>query len=301
MNNSSKIINPVTCNKDFTILRRISSRKIQDGYEKIFNIKVAKYFHNINTVYLCKCNKTGYLFFYPFTICGDEDFYKSLQNFDWYYQSEKWEFKLSRKLIHKGDLLEIGCGEGDFMNSLKGNKYIKTKGIEFNSKAINICRTKNLDVENYKLHELPSNSFDYLVSFQVLEHISDVKYFFENSHRLLRKGGKLIIGVPNTSSFVFFPFSNYYFQHGSLLLNMPPHHVGWWSKSSLKDVAKLFDFQVEDFYFEQLPAFRRDLASINLSHYFKIRPLYKIFILLLNKYVIKTFKGETLLAVIEKK
>ncbi len=44
---------------------------------------------------------------------------------------------------------------------------------------------------------IPSESFDYVISFQVIEHIRRDKAAIEELHRVLRPGGKLIISTPN--------------------------------------------------------------------------------------------------------
>ena len=43
------------------------------------------------------------------------------------------------------------------------------------------------------LHNIESNSIDYVVTFQVIEHIQDDNYFLEEIYRVLKPGGKLLL------------------------------------------------------------------------------------------------------------
>ncbi|HOW26152.1 MAG TPA: methyltransferase domain-containing protein [Bacteroidales bacterium] len=290
----------MTLGEDYIVLKHIDKRLLLESYKKLFDIDVTRMFNEIETINLCKCLKTGYIYFSPFTIIGDEQFYKDLQHYEWYYQSEKWEFEISRKHIVKGHLLEIGCGNGDFLDSLKNKHLLTFQGTELNSDAVNICKSKNLNVGHKSLSDFQSDSFDYIVSFQVLEHISAINDFFVNSYRVIKRGGKLIISVPNTKSYVFYPFTDYYLQNGSLLLNMPPHHVGWWNNSSIQKVAKLFGFHLKKIYFEPLPFYRKELVQINLQNQLKNIVFSKLFNILPYYLMKKMFNGETILVVLEK-
>ena len=42
-----------------------------------------------------------------------------------------------------------------------------------------------------------SNSFDFVITFQVIEHIINDEDFVREIHRVLKKGGKLILTTPN--------------------------------------------------------------------------------------------------------
>ena len=44
---------------------------------------------------------------------------------------------------------------------------------------------------------IPSNSFDYVITFQVIEHIKNDFAFLKEIHRVLRPGGRLIVSTPN--------------------------------------------------------------------------------------------------------
>ncbi|WP_291781068.1 class I SAM-dependent methyltransferase [Cecembia sp.] len=101
----------------------------------------------------------------------------------------------------KGSLLEIGCGEGRGVEVLIENAqdYL---GIDKIQEVVDRL-TKKYPQANFKQAFIPpfagiaDNSFDTVVSFQVIEHIQDDRLFLEEINRVLKPGGKAIISTPN--------------------------------------------------------------------------------------------------------
>lgn len=102
----------------------------------------------------------------------------------------------------KGDLLELGCGEGRGVEMLlpHAHRYL---GLDKIGKVIDSLRVRFPEIE-FRQAVIPpfegitDNSFDTIVSFQVIEHISDDAFFLEEIYRVLRPGGKAIISTPNS-------------------------------------------------------------------------------------------------------
>lgn len=101
----------------------------------------------------------------------------------------------------KGNLLEIGCGEGRGIELLltKADHYTgidKNKGIIENlSKKFPSAAFINANIP--PMRELADNSFDSIVSFHVIEHIKDDGLFVKEIHRLLKPGGVALLVTPN--------------------------------------------------------------------------------------------------------
>ena len=87
-------------------------------------------------VELYEC-RTCHLRFFPPELAGSDQLYAQLQLFDWYYMPRKWEYDVAVQDIGRNSrLLEVGCGVGDFIQCLLGEKQIDAFGIEINTDYI---------------------------------------------------------------------------------------------------------------------------------------------------------------------
>lgn len=240
---------PLTNSTDIKLECPIDVGTIIRGWA-VDDIDVARFFTGLDSIKLYRCLKTGYKFFYPFNLGGDNKFYKDLQKFPWYYFDWKWEYDIALKQVKTGDkVLEIGCGRGDFIAKLKtiGATCV---GLEFNDTALAICRKTNLDVRNETIQDHAKNKpekYDVVCSFQVMEHIAEIGAAIKASLDILKTNGKLIICVPNNGSFI---------KHGPFnRFNSPPHHMGLWDEQSLKNLEKIFSVKVSEIIFEPLQTY----------------------------------------------
>lgn len=108
---------------------------------------------------------------------------------------------METKKIISGTVLEIGCGEGYGLVELapKAEKYLAidkypTPISEELQKENNIT-FEQMDVPPLK--NIADNSIDFVVTFQVIEHINDDEFFVSEIYRVLKPGGKLILTTPN--------------------------------------------------------------------------------------------------------
>src|SRR5690606_1498259 len=108
---------------------------------------------------------------------------------------------IAAKPLVKGDLLEVGCGEGrgvevllDQVDSYHGLDKIQ-EVIENLKKRYPKVTFEQAVIPPF--HTLTSNRFDTVVSFQVIEHIEDDRLFLQEIYRVLKPGGKAIISTPN--------------------------------------------------------------------------------------------------------
>jgi ubiquinone/menaquinone biosynthesis C-methylase UbiE len=100
-----------------------------------------------------------------------------------------------------GDLLEIGCGTGRGVAVLAQSVSNYT-GVDKNEPLMlkltaDYPEFKFIDMFLPPLKGLADNSFDYIVTFQVIEHIEDDNEFIKEAHRVLKPGGKLILTTVN--------------------------------------------------------------------------------------------------------
>lgn len=277
----------------------LSVNRICCDYSKM-GIDVNRFFKT-DLVQLYECLDSGYRFYYPFSCIGDAAFYKDLSKSRPSYYSQRWEHSKALNYIDKSDfVLEIGSGFGAFLNRLKKTN-IKSVGLELNPHAVEVCTKNRLKVKNILIeNEAKTNkeTYDVVCSFQVLEHIGQVGNFLQASIDSLKKGGKLIIGVPNNNPYLFIN-DKYH------TLNLPPHHAGLWNKKSLKSLEKIFPLKLKSIEFEPLDNtysyfLNHQIKNNNKLSSFSLKLMNKFFPRLLKKTICKFINGRNVLTVFEK-
>ena len=109
-------------------------------------------------------------------------------------------YKLAAPFIN-GDVLELGVGEGRGLELLApaAGSYTALDKIKSSIENLRVqypeVRCIHSSIPPVK--DLESNSFDLVISFQVIEHIRNDRLFLEEIGRLLRPGGKCLISTPN--------------------------------------------------------------------------------------------------------
>lgn len=109
------------------------------------------------------------------------------------------------KKLNVEKILDAGCGEGFTLEYLRVRKIGKSyEGIDFLKKAIEIG-TKvhpNIVLREASIYELPykDNSFDLVLSTEVLEHLEDPKKALKEIFRVSRK--YIVLSVPNEPIFM---------------------------------------------------------------------------------------------------
>ncbi|MEJ2004345.1 MAG: class I SAM-dependent methyltransferase, partial [Cyclobacteriaceae bacterium] len=102
-----------------------------------------------------------------------------------------------------GELLEIGCGEGRGIDVALPHCSGYT-GIDKIREVIEKLSDKYPD-QKFIAGNIPplqmfeDNSFDSIISFQVIEHIEDDRLFLKEISRILRPGGIALLTTPNIS------------------------------------------------------------------------------------------------------
>jgi 2-polyprenyl-3-methyl-5-hydroxy-6-metoxy-1,4-benzoquinol methylase len=96
-------------------------------------------------------------------------------------------------------LLEIGCGTGRFIREIVDNKNLEITGSEIYLKGILYAKKNipNVDFIQFDVTQgLIGEEFDLIIALDVVEHIENDVAALSNIYKMLRKGGGLIITVP---------------------------------------------------------------------------------------------------------
>lgn len=179
----------------------------------------------------------------------DKPFYIDhyLEDIDWWNAVYKDRYEALENYLggQVGSLLDVGSGPGFFL-ALGRTRGWQVKGIEPSKKAFDYSRTVlNLEVKNVFLDANNSKtlgSFDVVNMGEVLEHLSDPIKMLQIAKDLIKPNGLLSLIVPND------------FNPIQLILRdqlgfkpwwvAPPHHLNYFSHSSLKKLVESQGFEV---------------------------------------------------------
>jgi 2-polyprenyl-3-methyl-5-hydroxy-6-metoxy-1,4-benzoquinol methylase len=115
-------------------------------------------------------------------------------------------------------IFEIGFRNGLFIDECRREGLLPT-GLEINREYVEEVKTKfpNMDILWYDggTFPVPDASYDFVVSFQVLEHVNSTEHIIDESIRILKAGGIMYHVAPNYHSFyeghykvIWLPFLN---------------------------------------------------------------------------------------------
>lgn len=164
--------------------------------------------------------------------------------------------------------LDIGCGSGlntHFFGYRSSMYCLKKKGfdvvgVEPSSEARKVAQKYGLKVVP-SIFELHEQDFDCIRMNWSLEHVTSPTEYFKTFKRLLKTGGKLIIGVPNYDGILYRLFPD---------CVEVPVHTYYFTPKTLEAYFKKYNFRVIDKYFFSYPSMFV-LASEVLRHKDPIR------------------------------
>src|SRR5713101_5174503 len=128
-----------------------------------------------------------------------------------------------------GELMDVGCGTGNFLVAARDAGY-SVSGIELDGNAarfakerLGLGRVLPLSVGQFAARH-PSQKFDVITFFEVLEHQADPEVFLEAVTDCLRPNGWIALSVPNRNRWMT----------GIDVLDYPPNHFLRWSAAALE-------------------------------------------------------------------
>jgi len=181
------------------------------------------------------------------------------------YKAAKTEYptKLCKHLFSefpKGSkLLDVGCGNGDFI--------LELEKLGFDACGVDINEDHNLNDKFIKInlqterYPFPDNYFDLVFSKSVIEHLREPDFLFDEVYRVLKPGGTFICLTP---SYKHAYKEQFYIDHT---------HVTPFTRFSLETLCELSGFEPKCEYLYQLPFLWKYKFLLPFVRLFSLLPL----------------------------
>ena len=158
----------------------------------------------------------------------------------------KWDLIKKHQNKDKINVLDIGCGTGDFLKYGNQKNNSNGVGVEPNDVARQKAQSKNVVVFN-DLKEIKAQNYDVITLWHVLEHVPDIENYFSFFNEKLHKDGLLVIAVPNFKSYD----AKFYGEHWAAW--DVPRHLWHFSKNSMQKISQTHAFDlthIQPMYFD---------------------------------------------------
>jgi SAM-dependent methyltransferase len=164
----------------------------------------------------------------------------------------------------KGRVLDVGAGTGFFLNEMK-EKGWQVAGTEKSSEARSFAKKEfGLEINDAEnLFQFDDYSFDVITLWHVLEHIHQLNENMEAFSKLLKPDGRLIIAVPNHTSYDALHYREYWAAWDV------PRHLWHFGPNQLKQFTEKYGFQLQKMHTMPFDAF---YVAILSEKYKKSKP-----------------------------
>lgn len=155
-----------------------------------------------------------------------------------------WKLKLVKRYtglnIKTGTILDIGAGTGAFLNKAGNDANWSVTGLEPDAGARKVCNEKyHLRLEpSEKLFDLPSEKFDAVTMWHVMEHVHQLHEYMEQIKRVLKKDGVAFIALPNYTSKDATIYAEYWAAYDV------PRHLYHFSPTAVRKLAAIHGLTV---------------------------------------------------------
>lgn len=136
-----------------------------------------------------------------------------------------------RELGEGRKLLDVGCGNGAFLDSMRRRTGCEVHGLDLSPAAVGQAkRLYGLDVFQGTVAQAPfgEGTFDVVTAWWYLEHVPDPQVCVGMMAKLLKAGGLCVIGVPNVESCWARLFKDKWYHLDC------PRHLCLWTPAAMK-------------------------------------------------------------------
>jgi len=156
-----------------------------------------------------------------------------------YHSIRKRTLQSKKKLIEReteksnGNILDIGCGTGAFLNTMQKGGW-KITGLEPDETARVKAKTLyGIDPQpSNNIFNLSNNSYDAITMWHVLEHVHELNEYVAQLKNMLTEKGKIFIAVPNYTSYDAQHYGQFWAAYDV------PRHLYHFSPESMKKLVE---------------------------------------------------------------
>ena len=225
---------------------------------------------------LWRCGSCGFIFMNPpfsdacINSLYGQDYYEGTAPYSYVderrikkYARYVWDKRIEKihGCVPAGNFLDVGASFGGLMESAA--KYYTPYGIEISpysgQKAAELFKG-NVHIGDFRSHPFKNDFFSVITMIELLEHLKDPVWALEESCRLLKKGGVLVVQTANMDGLQAKMKKDSY---GYFL----PGHLSYFSKKNLTDALLKSGFErIKVFIpvdFGLLPKLKKSRGSFN--------------------------------------
>ena len=148
--------------------------------------------------------------------------------------------RISRYANPPGKALDIGCAMGYFLLQAKNIGW-EVEGLERSEYAVRSAREHfNLTIHHETLEDnsLPSESYQLVTLFDVIEHVQNAAKAFQELQRIVKPKGWVVITTPNEGGWTRIVMRKYWFHF------KPLEHAYFFSNNTLRKFLENHGFEV---------------------------------------------------------
>lgn len=145
--------------------------------------------------------------------------------------------------IPQGRILDVGCGNGIFLDEAKKLGY-EVLGIDLSTSAVQICKQRGVPVKFGDFTKVQFDGrFDFITMWDVIEHLTSPFIYVQRAYELLKHGGYLVIKTPNIGSLTI--RVSFQPRLAAVLLQFPAH-TQFFTRTSIQWLLDSTDFRTYD-------------------------------------------------------
>lgn len=161
------------------------------------------------------------------------------------------------KYVQQGEaLIDVGCGIGEFIVRLQDRFHtlagvdISRPEIEFVKKRIGNSPKVFLHCGELESFHFPDEHFDVCLCLDVLEHVQSPPLLLQEINRILKKGGSLVVTVPNWYDIIV-----------SKVLRLNPLHIHTFTPWRWMAILRKAGFKIRSYRAVDFPIIHSEFLS----------------------------------------